>query len=298
MESNSQVNTVRYQVAGMDCPSCAEKIERAARAIPGVEEVKVSIASQVMMLHVQTPAAIPAVERAVTSIGYKLDRLGPSAGFAHRSHADDDDLPADLSHLTPSYKHALWTVVMLNLGYGLVEMTGGFVSSSQALKADALDFLGDGSITFLGLLAIGWSLTWRARAALIQGLFLGALGVGILITAGYRVLVVTQPQAELMGLFGLIALAINVTAALVLMRHRQGDANVRAVWLFSRNDAIGNVAVVIAAGLVAWTGTRWPDLIVAAVMAALFLQSAWSIGRDARQDLRAANIPLSSARLP
>jgi cation diffusion facilitator family transporter len=202
---------------------------------------------------------------------------------------DDDDLPRDLAHITPAYKRALWIVVGLNVGYGLVEMVGGFISGSQALKADALDFLGDGLISLLGLLAIGWSLAWRARSALIQGLFLAALGVGVLATTGYRVLVLYQPEAELMGLFGIVALAVNVAAAAVLIPHRTGDANVRAVWLFSRNDAIGNAAVVVAAGLVWWTGTPWPDLAVAVVIAGLFLQSAWSIIRDARRDLAEAS---------
>ena len=201
---------------------------------------------------------------------------------------DDDDLPKDLAHITPAYRRALWIVVGLNVGYGLVEMVGGFVSGSQALKADALDFLGDGLISFLGLLAIGWSLAWRARSALIQGLFLAALGLGVLATTGYRVLVLNQPEAELMGLFGAVALVVNVASAAVLIPHREGDANVRAVWLFSRNDAIGNLAVVVAAGLVWWTGTAWPDLAVAVVIAGLFLQSAWSIVRDARTDLREA----------
>lgn len=202
---------------------------------------------------------------------------------------DDDDLPKDLAHITPAYHRALWIVVGLNVGYGLVEMVGGFVSGSQALKADALDFLGDGLISFLGLLAIGWSLAWRARSALFQGLFLAALGVGVLATTGYRVLVLNQPEAGLMGLFAVVALAVNVASAAVLIPHREGDANVRAVWLFSRNDAIGNLAVVVAAGLVWWTGTAWPDLAVAVVIAGLFLQSAWSIIRDARADLRASH---------
>jgi Co/Zn/Cd efflux system component len=167
-------------------------------------------------------------------------------------------------------------------------VVGGFLSGSQALKADALDFLGDGMITFLGLLAIGWSLTWRAKSALIQGLFLGALGLSVLVSTVYRTIVMNQPEAEMMGIFGAIALIVNVLAAVALIPHRSGDANVRAVWLFSRNDAIGNLAVVLAAGLVAWTGTSWPDLVVAAIIAGLFLQSSWSIVRDARNDLREA----------
>lgn len=198
---------------------------------------------------------------------------------------DCDDLQKDLSHITPAYKRALWIVVILNAGYGLAEMVGGFLADSQALKADALDFLGDGSITFLGLLAIGWSLKWRARSALTQGIFLGAMGIAVLANTAYRVLVVHTPSAELMGILGFIALAINIVAAIVLLPHRHGDANVRAVWLFSRNDALGNLAVVIAAGFVFWTGTSWPDLIAAAVIATLFLQSSWSIIKDARSDL-------------
>lgn len=198
---------------------------------------------------------------------------------------DDDDLPKDLTHITPAYKRALWMVVVLNVGYGIVEIVLGFVGDSQALKADALDFLGDGLITMLGLSAIGWSLGWRARAALIQGVFLGLLGLGVLASTGYRVLVEGQPDALLMGGAGIVALLVNVSAAALLLPHRTGDANVRAVWLFSRNDAIGNAAVVAAAGLVAWTDTAWPDLMVALVIAGLFLQSSWTIIRDARREL-------------
>ena len=123
---------------------------------------------------------------------------------------------------------------------------------------------------------------------MVQGLFLGVLGLSVLVATAYRVLVRQQPEAELMGVLGLIALGVNVAAAVVLIPHRTGDANARAVWLFSRNDAIGNAAVVAAAGLVAWTGTPWPDLVVAVVIAGLFLTSAWSIVRDALGDLREA----------
>lgn len=271
---------VRYRSIGMDCANDAAEIEAAARAVPGVEAVKVSTASHILTLQVDAPSLpLPEVEGAVTRLGYRLEPL-----------SDNVDTPAVTpAHMTPGYRRALWIVVLLNVGYGIVEMIGGFLSGSQALKADALDFLGDGLITFLGLLAIGWSLAWRARAALIQGLFLGALGLGVLVNTVYRFLAQQQPEAELMGILGFVALAVNVAAAAVLIPHRSGDANVRAVWLFSRNDAIGNAAVVIAAGLVAWTGTPWPDLVVAIVIAGLFLQSSWSIIRDARGDLREAS---------
>jgi cation diffusion facilitator family transporter len=189
--------------------------------------------------------------------------------------------------VTGSYRRALWTVVLLNLGYGVVEAVAGFVARSQSLKADALDFLGDGVITLFGVIALNWRGTWRARAALTQGLFLGGLGSAVIVSTVYRTFVAKQPEAELMGIFGGTALAVNVCAALVLIPHRKGDANVRAVWLFSRNDAIGNVAVVVAAGLVAWTGTPWPDLVVALGIASLFLHSSWSIVKEARCELKA-----------
>ena len=216
---------------------------------------------------------------------YQLDRIGPSSDTAD---GDDDDRIPDLSHVTPAYKRALWIVVLLNVGYGVVEIVGSFLAGSQALQADALDFLGDGMISFLGLVAVGWGLAARAKAALLQGVFLGLLGLGVVASTIYRVFIEHQPESVLMGGFALVAFVVNVLAAVVLIPHRKGDANMRAVWLFSRNDAIGNLAVVAAAGLVWWTGTQWPDLVVAFAVAGLFLQSAWSIIRDARQDLSAA----------
>ena len=186
----------------------------------------------------------------------------------------------------PAYRRALWIVVLLNLGFGACEIVGGFVADSQALKADSLDFIGDGTITLVGLIALGWAATARARIAFVQGIFLLTLGLGVIGVAFWRALTAVAPEAELMGGIGVVALLVNVASALVLSRFREGDANVRAVWLFSRNDALANVAVIAAAGLVAWTGSAWPDLAVAAVIALLFLHSAYEILRGARAELR------------
>lgn len=265
---------VRYRVSGMDCPTCAAKIASAARQLVGVRDAQVSIASQIMTLRLENAeAATREIERVVTQLGYGVERIAVNV---------EGGAP---SHITPAYRRALWIVVLLNLGYGLVEIVGGFLSGSQAVEADALDFLGDGAISLLGLIAIRWGLRARARAALLQGVFLGLLGIGVLAATVYRVFVQQAPEASLMGALGLIALAVNLAAAAVLIPHREGDANMRAVWLFSRNDAIGNLAVVIAAGLVAWTGSVWPDLVVATGIAGLFLHSAWSIVAHARTDL-------------
>ena len=197
------------------------------------------------------------------------------------------EVSGDLAHASPAYRRALVIVIALNLGMGVTEMAGGLLGASQALKADAIDFLGDGSITLLGLLALARGPRWRARAALAQGVFLAVLGVGVIGAVVYRALVPEQPEAGLMSGMGALALATNVAAALVLVRHRHGDASVRAVWLFSCNDALGNVAVIAAGGLVLWTGTVWPDLLAAVGIAGLFLGSAVSILRDARAELRA-----------
>ena len=199
---------------------------------------------------------------------------------------DDDDLPKDPDHISSAYRRALWIVVLLNVGYGISEMIGGFIADSQALKADALDFLGDGSITFLGLIAIGWNLRLRASSALMQGIFLSAMGISVLAYTIYRTQVLQTPEAGLMGVFGIVALVVNVIAVVVLLPHRKGDANVRAVWLLSRNDALGNILVVVTAGFVFLTDTSWPDLIAAGIIAVIFLHSSRSIIRDARNELK------------
>lgn len=186
----------------------------------------------------------------------------------------------------PAYRRALWIVIVLNLGFGLIELAGGFLARSQALKADSLDFIGDGSITLFGLVALGWSAAVRSRTALAQGVFLAALGIGVIGFAAWRALNALPPEAELMGGIGVAALVVNVSAALILARFRdRGDATSRAIWLFSRNDALANIAVIAAAALVAWTQQAWPDLVVAGVIALLFLHSAYDIIRDARREI-------------
>lgn len=186
----------------------------------------------------------------------------------------------------PAYRRALWIVVILNVGFGVLELAGGFIAGSQALKADSLDFIGDGSITLFGLIALGWTAVARSRVALVQGLFLASLGLGVVGFAVWRAFNAIPPEAGLMGGIGIVALIVNIAAALVLARFRnQGDAQARAIWLFSRNDALANIAVIAAAALVGWTGEAWPDLLVAGMIALLFLHSAYDIIRDAQREL-------------
>ena len=191
----------------------------------------------------------------------------------------------DLAIRSPAYRRALWIVVVLNLGYAVIEFAGGWLSGSQALKADALDFLGDGLISLLALIALAWPAAWRARTALLQGLFLGGLGALVVVSTVYRFWNPMPVETLSMGAFALGALIVNLVSVVPLLPFKDGDANMRAIWLFSRNDAIGNVAVILAAGLVWWLGASWPDIIVALGIAALFLQSSYLIIRDARREL-------------
>ncbi|WP_067560887.1 cation transporter [Halofilum ochraceum] len=196
-----------------------------------------------------------------------------------------NDQPA-MDNTTPAYRRVLWTVIGLNLGMFVVEMFAGLKGQSLALQADALDFLGDGLTYGLSLAVLGSALRVRATAALIKGASLALLAAWILGSAVWRVFFVGDPSPLVMSTVGLLALATNAVSALLLMRYRHGDANVRSVWLCSRNDAIGNVAVIAAAGLVAVTSSAWPDLVVAAAMASLFLSSSTGIIRQARAELR------------
>jgi Co/Zn/Cd efflux system component len=184
-----------------------------------------------------------------------------------------------------AYRRALWAVIAINAVMFSVELSAGLAARSQALQADALDFLGD-TITYgLSLYILRHSLRWRARAALFKGLSLGALGLWVLGSTLWRVFTDTVPEPLTMGIVGFLALAANLASVAILFRFREGEANVRSVWLCSRNDAIGNVAVMIAASGVFATGTAWPDLIVAAGMASLFLWGAIRITRQAMGEL-------------
>jgi Co/Zn/Cd efflux system component len=190
--------------------------------------------------------------------------------------------------MSTAYKRRLWLVIAINAAMFAVEMGAGQAAQSQALKADALDFLGDALTYGLSLAVIGMAVRVRATAALFKGLSLLAMGAWVLGTTLYHVVYLGVPEAGIMGGIGFLALAANVASVLLLMAWKDGDSNVRSVWLCSRNDAIGNVAVMLAALGVWGSGTGWPDVIVAAAMAALFVTSAVQIIRQARDERRAA----------
>jgi Co/Zn/Cd efflux system component len=179
--------------------------------------------------------------------------------------------------MNDDYKRRLILVTVINVGMFLVEMTAGALSGSQALKADALDFFADGLTYALSFWAIGRPPRVRTGAAVLKGLSLLGMGLWVALTTLYQVFVHGIPIPEVMGAVGFAALAANLFSVYLLMAYKDGDANIRSVWLCSRNDAIGNIAVMISAGFVALLGNGVPDLVVAGVMAALFLSSSYQI---------------------
>lgn len=179
--------------------------------------------------------------------------------------------------MSREYKKRLWIVIVINAIMFFVEMYAGHAAQSQALQADALDFFGDAMTYGLSLAVIGSSLKVRASAALFKGVSLAFMGIWVLGSTIWRIVYMGVPTAEIMGFVGLLAIAANLASVMLLVAYKDGDANVRSVWLCSRNDAIGNVFVMAAALGVWGTATGWPDLIVAAVMASLFMWSATQI---------------------
>lgn len=188
--------------------------------------------------------------------------------------------------MDPRYKAILWLVIAINGAMFVTEMVAGRIAGSQALMADALDFLGDTLTYGLSLAVIGASIRVRSGAALFKGVSLSLMGLWVFGSTAYQVLVLGVPRAEIMGTIGFLALAANLASVLLLARYKDGDANVRSVWLCSRNDAIGNVIVMAAAVGVWQTDTAWPDLGVAAIMAGLFLNSSFLILRQAWAEWR------------
>lgn len=192
---------------------------------------------------------------------------------------DGHDHAATFDGMNDDYKRRLMLVTAINIGMFAVEMTAGQLSGSQALKADALDFFADGVTYALSFWAIGRPLSVRAGAAFAKGLSLVAVGLWIAGSTLYQFFVYGVPQAEVMSVIGFAALGANLLSVWLLFAYKDGDSNIRSVWLCSRNDAIGNVAVVIAAVLVWWLNSGIPDLVVAGVMSLLFLNSAQQILR-------------------
>ena len=198
---------------------------------------------------------------------------------------DDNCSSASRSLDSPGWRQALWIALVLNAGMFVAEIAAGVSAGSASLQADALDFLGDAANYAISLGVAGMALARRARAALVKGATLFALGLWVIGTTVFHAYFGTLPYAEVMGIVGLFALLTNAGVALMLYRFRGGDANMRSVWICARNDAIGNLAVLLAAAGVFGMGTGWPDVIVASIMGSLGIWGGWQIIRHALSDL-------------
>ncbi len=184
-----------------------------------------------------------------------------------------------------AYRRVLWTVLGVNLAMFVIEMIAGFSARSVSLQADSVDFLGDSANYGISLLVAGMAVRNRAIAALGKGLTMGLFGMWVLASSVWRGLVGAPPEAMTMGVIGFVALAANAVCFSLLSRYRSGDSNMRSVWLCSRNDLIGNCAVLAAAIGVARTGATWPDVLVATIMAILALQGAAAVVTQARAEI-------------
>jgi Co/Zn/Cd efflux system component len=190
----------------------------------------------------------------------------------------------------PRYRKALWVALVLNAAMFVVEFGASWASGSVSLLADSIDFFGDAGNYAISLAVLGMAMPARSKAALFKAACMGAFGVFVLGKSLWSLQAGVPPEAATMGAVGFVALAVNAGVALMLYRFRSGDANMRSVWICSRNDAIGNVAVMLAALGVFGTGSAWPDLLVAAVMGTLALTGASSVVRHARQELQAVAV--------
>jgi Co/Zn/Cd efflux system component len=186
----------------------------------------------------------------------------------------------------PAFRRILWIVLAINAAMFIVEIVAGLAAGSASLQADALDFLGDTASYAISLFVVGMALRYRSMAALAKGATMGLFGVWVLGTVVWHSVMGTVPEPLTMGVIGSAALVSNAICFGLLYAYRSGDANMRSVWVCSRNDVLGNLAVLLAALGVFGTGTGWPDIIVASVMAALGISGGGQIVRQATAELR------------
>ena len=191
-------------------------------------------------------------------------------------------------------RNLLWIVMILNALMFFVEFIAGWMAESSGLIADSLDMLADAAVYSVSLYAVGRAARHRAQAAMLNGSLQLILGLGVLVDVARRIWLGSQPQAFTMSIISLLALVVNVSCFLLLYKFRQGDINLRASWICSRNDMIANLGVLAAAFLVAWLGAAWPDWVIGAFIAGLIVYSAAYIIRDARTALKTGQTVSSS----
>jgi len=184
-----------------------------------------------------------------------------------------------------SQKSVLYWLLGINMTMFFIEFTVGWFAESTAVIADSMDMLADAIVYIIGLYAVGKALKVKAHAALISGYFQGLLGAMILIDIVRRIIVGNEPVSQLMMIMGVLALIANVVCLFLIKQHREGDVHMRASWIFSANDVIANLGVILSGVLVWWLGNRWPDLIIGLIIATVILRGSVLIYKDARKEL-------------
>jgi Co/Zn/Cd efflux system component len=203
----------------------------------------------------------------------------------------------EIKRTDTAYRRVLWAVLIINSAMFAVEIGAGLHAGSASLQADALDFLGDAANYAVSLFVVGMALRYRATAALAKGVTMGLFGIWVLGVALWHAYAGTLPQASTMGVIGFTALAANAVSFGLLWAYRGGDANMRSAWICTRNDVLGNLAVLLAALGVFGTGSAWPDILVATIMASLAIQGAALVVRHALSELKSPDTvqPISAA---
>ena len=188
--------------------------------------------------------------------------------------------------LRDKHKNVLIVVLVINAVLFVVEAAAGLLANSTALLADSLDMLGDSLVYGFSLYVLWRSAAWKAKAALLKGAIMAVFGVGVVLEVGYKTISGIMPSAETMGIIGALVLLGNGICFLLLFRHRSDDLNMRSTWLCSRNDILANLSVLLAAIGVRVYGASWPDILVGAAIAALFLRSTFTVLRESFLELR------------
>ena len=254
----------RYLLAGMDCPSEEQLVRLRLADRPGIVQLGFDLPARTLTVwHNLDPHRI-------------ASDLAP-LGFGH-TLLDSED-----SHEAPppeqDERTVLWQLMAINGLMFVIEMIAGWIAQSTGLLADGLDMFADAAVYGLALAAVGGAAHKKLRTAHLSGWLQLILGVGILLEVARRIWVGAEPQPPVMMGIALLALAANLMCVVLLARHRNGEAHMKASWIFTANDAIANVGVLIAGVLVSWLGTAWPDWIVGTAIAALILHGAWRILR-------------------
>ncbi len=257
-----------FTIPGMDCPSEERLVRMALDGADGIAELRFDLGARTLtVLHAGDPAAL-------------LERLAPLGfGAAVARTEEADPVAAADGAADTSEARTLWTLLAVNAAMFVVEVVAGWLAQSTGLIADSLDMLADAMVYGLGLYAVGRATRTKVRAAHASGLLQGALATGVLADVARRALAGSAPEAPAMIGISLLALTANVACLLLIARHRHGGAHMKASWIFSTNDVIANVGVIVAGALVAWTGSRVPDLAIGAAVGLVVLGGAVRILR-------------------